>query len=409
MTPMRIAIIYQGEYPPAERIDKISKTLIDAGHEVYLLCNNYGNRRPSEERIDGLVVCRVKPTFRSPTFNRVLKFPLFANPFWFFQILSLVYRFRIEAIQVIDLPLAAAAWAIARAFRIPVIMDMWENYPEALKGWAKLDWKTRWFKNPSVARALEVWLMPRMDHTFVVVDEQKDRLVTDGVHPDRISTLTNAVDVQMFSRAIVDRHTPLDDEPGTYKLIYVGFITVERGLDDIVRAVGLLRGKMPFLRFYVAGTGAYEAHLREIILEEGVSDQVKLIGWIPFDDIKMYLAKSDLCVIPHVNNLFINTTIPNKLFQYMFMAKPVLVSDAKPLARIVNESSCGFIFQSGNASDAAAAIERAYAARGDMTIGERGKTSVLEKYTWEKVSRVLGQIYNKPRDPVRTALPQWQD
>ena len=103
-----------------------------------------GDHRKKE--IDGLVVCRVKPTFRSPTFNRVLKFPLFANPFWFFQILSLVYRFRIEAIQVIDLPLAAAAWAIARAFRIPVIMDMWENYPEALKGWAKLDWKTRWFK-----------------------------------------------------------------------------------------------------------------------------------------------------------------------------------------------------------------------------------------------------------------------
>jgi glycosyltransferase involved in cell wall biosynthesis len=93
----------------------------------------------------------------------------------------------------------------------------------------------------------------------------------------------------------------------------------------------------------------------------------------------------------------------------MFMAKPVLVSDAKPLARIVNESSCGFIFQSGNATDAATAIEKAYAARGDTTIGERGKNAVLEKYTWEKASRVLGQIYNQPRDPIRTALPQWQD
>jgi glycosyltransferase involved in cell wall biosynthesis len=123
----------------------------------------------------------------------------------------------------------------------------------------------------------------------------------------------------------------------------------------------------------------------------------------------MYLAKSDLCVIPHVNNLFINTTIPNKLFQYMFMAKPVLVSDAKPLARIVNESSCGFVFQSGNAADAAAAIERAYAARDDLTIGERGKKAVLEKYTWEKVSRALDHVYQQPRGSVHTAVAQFQD
>jgi glycosyltransferase involved in cell wall biosynthesis len=406
---MRIAMIYQGEYPPAERIEKISKTLIAAGHKVFLLCNNYGDRRPPDEKIDGLVVCRIKPTFRHRTVNRVLKFPLFANPLWVFQILSLVYRFRIEVIQVIDLPLAAAAWAIARAFRIPVIMDMWENYPEALKGWAKLDWKTRWFKNPTVARALELLLMPRMDHTFVVVDEQKERLVADGVDRHRISTLTNAVDVQMFSRMTPDRHTPLDDEPGTYRLVYIGFITVERGLEDIVRAVGLLRHKMPFLRFYIAGSGPYQARLQQIIREEKVADYVKLIGWIPFDDIALYLAKSDLCVIPHVNNLFINTTIPNKLFQYMFMAKPVLVSDAKPLARIVNESACGFVFQSGNASDAATAIEKAYAARADLSIGERGRNAVLEKYTWEKVSRVLDNVYRQPRDSVHSALAQLQD
>lgn len=406
---MRIAMIYQGEYPPAERIEKISKSLIDAGHEVFLLCNNYGTQRPSEERADGLVIRRIKPIIRGSTLNRILKFPLFANPVWVLQILSLVYRSRIEAIHVIDLPLAAAAWAIARAFRIPVIMDMWENYPEALKGWAKLDWKTRWFKNPAAARALEVWLMPRLDHTLVVVDEQKERLVADGVSPDRISVLTNAVDAEIFSRGSPDRPTPLDDEPGTYKLIYVGFITVERGLEDIIRAVSLLRGKMPFLRFYIAGTGPYAARLEEMIVGERLADYVKLIGWISFNDIQMYLAKSDLCVIPHVNNLFINTTIPNKLFQYMFMAKPVLVSDAKPLARIVNESSCGFVFQSGNPGDAAEAIEKAYAARHDSTIGARGRDSVLESYTWDKVARVLGRVYKTPRDEFRTAPAQLQD
>ena len=39
---MRICLLYQGEFPPAERIEKIAKTLATAGHEPVLLCNDYG-------------------------------------------------------------------------------------------------------------------------------------------------------------------------------------------------------------------------------------------------------------------------------------------------------------------------------------------------------------------------------
>ena len=388
-------MLYQGEYPPAERIEKVAKTLIAAGHEVCLLCNNYSAMRRAQETIGGLVVCRVAPTLRNESLSRIIKFPLFANPVWLVQIAWLVRRFRIQAIQVIDLPLAPAAWAIARIFAIPVVMDMWENYPEALKGWAKDNWKTRWFKNPSGARAVERWIVPRMDHTLVVVEEQRERLIADGVDPDRISVVTNALDEDLFQGDCSPGRTSIDADPGTYKLIYVGFITVERGLEDIVRAVGLLRSKMPFIRFYIAGTGPHEKQIRSLVAQEGVEDLVQLIGWVPFSEIRAYLEKSDLCVIPHLNNAFINTTMPNKLFQYMFMAKPVLVSDAKPLARVVRESASGYIFQSGNPKAAAEAIELAYASRGDSRIGERGRRHVLENYTWDKVSPALRRVYDR--------------
>jgi hypothetical protein len=39
---MKICMMYHGEFPPAERIEKIAKTLTAAGHKIYLLCNNYG-------------------------------------------------------------------------------------------------------------------------------------------------------------------------------------------------------------------------------------------------------------------------------------------------------------------------------------------------------------------------------
>src|SRR4029079_10848105 len=170
---MRICLVYQAEFPPAERIAKVARTLAVAGHEVVLLCHNYGKHEWDREDVGGLDVERLWPTFRSRVINKILKFPVFLNPLWIVQIIAVVRRRRIDAIQGIEVPLALAALAIGRAFGIPVIMDMWENYPEALKGWAKRDWKVRVFKNPAVARAVEKRVIRRLDHIFVVVEEQR--------------------------------------------------------------------------------------------------------------------------------------------------------------------------------------------------------------------------------------------
>ncbi len=392
---MKICLVYHGEFPPAERIEKIAKTLTAAGHKIYLLCNNYGKFGGSEEVVGDVHVIRIRPLIRTRKLAKVIKFPVFLSPLWLGELYAAVRRHGINAIQVIDLPIAGAGWAIGRLLGLPVVMDMWENYPEALKGWASMSLTTRIFKNPAVARQVELWLMPRLDHTFVVVEEQKERLIQDGVAPERVSVVTNAVDVELFTGAAIRSDTPLDSEPDTYKLLYVGFLTIERGLDDIIRALRLLRDRLPFVRFYMAGDGTYERRLREIVAEEGVADMVRFTGWVPFRDIHSYILKSDLCVVPHLNNDFINTTFPNKLFQYMLMAKPSLVSDAKPLARVVRECNCGFVFRSGDPADAARAILEAYDARNDASIGARGRRCVEEKYTWDHVSSELGRVWKR--------------
>jgi glycosyltransferase involved in cell wall biosynthesis len=388
---MRICLLYQAEFPPAERIEKVARTLSGAGHEVVLLCNAYGKRQ-SRDRVGCLDVERVWPTFRSRLINRIVKFPVFLNPLWIAQLIGIIRRRRIDAIQVIDIPLAPAAYAVGRAFRIPVVMDMWENYPEALRGWATRDWKVRLFKNPAVARAVERFVSPRVDQVFVVVEEQRERLIGEGVPPERISVVTNAIDVGMFTGG-APVPTPLDDD-GAYKLLYVGFITIERGLDDVIRALRNLKAVGLPVRFYIAGSGNYEPELRALAHSEGVADLVRFTGFVPFGQIQSYIAKSDLCVIPHVRSAFINTTMPNKLFQYMLMGKPVLVSDAKPLARVTRECRCGFVFESGNPESAAAMIRTAYETRNDTSLGERGRQALLEKYTWDRAARPLLDYYN---------------
>ena len=278
---------------------------------------------------------------------------------------------------------------------LPVLYDMWENYPEALKGWGQADWRYRIFKNYRVARAVEKWVTKRVDHIFTVVDEARDRLIADGIDPSRVSVVTNGVDMEMLLETPIEHAIPLDHESQMYKLLYVGCITPERGLEDVVQALSLVRLRVPGIRLYIAGTGSDELRLRSIVDKEQVEGLVKFLGWLPFEEIHSYVMKSDLCLVPHVNNDFINTTIPNKLFQYMALSKPVLVSNAKPLARIVGECECGFIFESGNPPDAAAKIIDAYESRNDRGFGERGKRDVEAKYTWKIASCDLVRIYRE--------------
>jgi glycosyltransferase involved in cell wall biosynthesis len=396
---MRICLIYQGEFPPGERIEKTAKTLTAAGHEVFLLCNNYGKFDKREEQCGDVYTIRVGPMVRNRKASKILKFPLFLNPLWVAEMTSVVRRFRIDALQVIDIPLSVAALAVGRTFGIPVVMDMWENYPEALRGWAELDWKTKVFKNPDVARVVELWVTRRVDHIFTVVDEQKDRLIEDGVRADRISVVTNGVDMEMLTGGRVRTDTPLHADRDSYRLLYVGFLTVERGLDDMIRALPLLRGRIPSVRLYLAGTGSYEPQLRALVEREGVDELVHFAGWLPFSEIQSWILESDLCIVPHVYNTFINTTIPNKLFQYMALKKPVLVSNAKPLARIVTECGCGFVFRSGDPADAADMIVKAYNSRNDASVAQRGHECAMAKYTWEKAASALVSVYDQLRPP----------
>jgi glycosyltransferase involved in cell wall biosynthesis len=308
---------------------------------------------------------------------------------------AIIRKHRIEALQVVDIPLAPAAIRAGRRFQIPVVLDMWENYPEALRLWAQTDWTTLVFKNYRVARAVERYVVKRVDHIFTVVEEQKERLQAEGIPKERISVVTNAVDLELFLRTPVRNDTPLDAEPAAFKLLYVGKLTSERGLDDMIQACALVRPMVPAVRLYIAGTGNDEPRLRTIAARHGVAGHIHFLGWVSFEDIHSYILKSDLCLVPHVYSDFINTTIPNKLFQYMALAKPVLVSNARPLARIVTESGCGYTFQSGDPADAARKIVDAYQARSSREHGERGSRYVREHYTWEKVAPALLRVYEQ--------------
>src|SRR5690606_5466529 len=88
-------------------------------------------------------------------------------------------------------------------------------------------------------------------------------------------------------------------------------------------------------------------------------------------------------VIPHFSNDSWNSTIPNKLFDYMAAGIPVLTADARPAARVVRQSGCGGVFESGNADAMARAIASLADPKFRRRCGANGRQAIQDRYNWE--------------------------
>jgi glycosyltransferase involved in cell wall biosynthesis len=139
----------------------------------------------------------------------------------------------------------------------------------------------------------------------------------------------------------------------------------------------------------VLGSGSAESVLRNIALDLGLQDRVFFKGWISHASVGDFLAASDIGVIPHPATQHTNTTVPNKLFDYMAYGKPVLASDTKPVQRIINSERCGLIYQHDSPKDFYHKLMELEDPMLRRKMGARARLAVQERYNWEYDSKDL--------------------
>jgi glycosyltransferase involved in cell wall biosynthesis len=386
-----ICKVWDADYPWDVRVEKVSSSL-GREHDVHLVARN-SRRRPVYERRDGLHIHRLPVAAWMPArLNAVLGFPAFFNPLWIRAVGRTARRQRARAIVVRDLPLALTAALVGRVMRIPVILDMAENYPAMIQdvwdaGRARLG--DRLVRNPRLIGFVERLSVRLADHILVVVDESRDRLASMGVPGAKMSVVMNTPSLereQELDTAPDDRPARPSDE---LVIAYLGLLEAPRGLGTAIRAMREVRRRLPRARLMVIGSGRDEVQFQAEAQASGVADCVDFLGWRDYRDALADLSRCDVGLVPHHATASWQTTIPNKLFDYMSLGKPVIVSNARPTERIVTEEQCGLVFADQDPS----ALAEAIVAMGDPAIreacGRRGREAIVRRYNWEADERRL--------------------
>lgn len=86
----------------------------------------------------------------------------------------------------------------------------------------------------------------------------------------------------------------------------------------------------------------------------------------------------------------------NKLFEYMGMGLPIIVSHLPDWADMINKYQCGLVVDPNDPEDIARKIEVILSdPKGAWAMGQRGRKAVLDNYSWEIEGKRLVEAYHQ--------------
>ncbi len=394
---MVIGMILDNEFTGDMRVENEVISLMQAGHQVIVLCFNFGNKAEKEE-FHGAQIVRIAINTQYKNKMKGLT-NTFIDPYtryWSKQIVTFVKKYKIEVLHVHDLYLLGGAFKAVDKLKnkIPVVADLHENYPEALKYYK--------FSNtfpgnvlisiPKWERTEKKWVN-RADYVITVIEEAVNRYENMGIDKNKISVVANYVNSDEFLNA--EMNTQLiarfkDD----FVVSYLGGFDTHRGLESVIRAVPLLTKAIPNYKLVLVGAGRNENDLKELAASLGVSTSISFEGWQKPKNLPSYITASDICLIPHLKTGHTDNTIPHKLFQYMLLGKPVISTDCDPLERIVQATQSGLVFSSNNEKELAQCILSIHGDKDKAEhMGQNGIAAVKNTYNWENTAKALVQLY----------------
>ncbi len=392
---MRIGMMMKWKVPPMNvRVSNEALTLAAHGHEVHFLVERRRGEEPAETagpvRLSrGVRMGPLREVWHRYTFNFTYR-----DPMWERAIDRFARERAIEALHVNDLPLAREAVRAGRRLGLPVVADLHENYPAGLQVWYRNALKRRTIYSFERWARYEREILREVDAVIVVIEEARERIAALGVPRERILVVPNTVPAST-GRVAIDPSVA-DRYRGRFVVSYVGGFAPHRGLDTVIRSLPLLREAVPGLVLVLVGGGdeAYRRRLDDLARGLGCAGVVEWTGWKRQEEIWSYIEASDVCLVPHARNPHTDTTIPNKIFQYLMRGRAVIVSDCPPLRRIAEDTGGGLVFRWDSPAELAERVVELYrdpARRRAM--GAAGRRAVLDRYTWERTSAPLVDLY----------------
>ncbi len=382
-----ILMILNQKFLPDRRVEKEYEVLINQGYRVVVLASDEGHDSDKFEIIRLKSLNNLATKIRSKLFlvDRQLVQEIMHE-------LSARNLNTIDYIHVHDLNWAFLGFELKKKLNSKVVLDLHENYPALRRDYSKqlkFGLKTLAIKviyNYHFLKWYESELLSKSDGFICVGDESLDLFKGKSFY-DKGTVVSNTKSPNEYD--LVDVPS-IDDE---FIITYMGTIQNFRGIETAIKGMAQLDNRY---KLNVVGVQPEDPYSQVLYRtkNECNAENVNLVEWLTDEtEINRHIVNSHICVVPHEDTETTQTAIPNKIFIYMAYGRPILVSDVRPLKRIVDGSDAGLVFEAGNADDFAKRVREMDNHSRLVEWGSNGRNAIERVYNWDKDAERLENLY----------------
>jgi glycosyltransferase involved in cell wall biosynthesis len=394
---MKIGVVVDNELNSDVRVLREIGILKEQHHKIFVLC--FGFRKQYKAPVTQISISRIRipRKLRDILFFILNTIPLY-EWIWALRIKELIERNALEILHVHDLYMSRAAHSGVKMTRmkIPVILDLHENYPYTVKtyNWTKGFFRSR-ISKPGKWLSKEKEYLEYADRIIVLSDDFKNLLLKryPGFSEETFIVLPNVPDLsQNEPERKVFVENPFDN--GFPVLFYYGVIAERRGIFDSFEVfMTLVKENYP-VNFLLIGPVDKKDRSRffKIINLDTLKDRIHYVPWIEASDLSSYLDITDICIAPFHRNPQHESGVANKIYEYMLGKKPLITSDCLPQKKLIEKHNCGLVF--GNQREFHDAIIKLISDSNLRTeMGKNGYEAVISEYNTEHVRESLVSLY----------------
>lgn len=385
------------DFPPDSRVENEAVSLINVGHEVFLFSLSYHPFELKQENINGITVCR----YSASKLTYKLSALVYSVPFFSLLIRNKINHFiktlQPDALHIHDMPLADTVLKVNRKYHLPTVLDLHEDRPEIMKFYPHLQkFPGNLLISPKKWAVKQVDLMQKADNVILVTDETKVKF--SSMYKElagKITVVPNTINPQIFFKY------PIEDKivarfSKAPMILYVGDTGLRRGTDTAIKAMPYVLKQYPNAKLVFVGINSEDTVLHSLVDELKLKENVIFEGWQDVSLFPSYINASTVCISPLKRNPHHDTTYANKIFQYMAMGKPVVVSDCPAQQNVIENENCGLVHEDENEKDLAEKlIELLSNPEKCSKFSINAKEAVNDKWNWDKTSRDLIDLYHR--------------
>ena len=252
-----------------------------------------------------------------------------------------------------------------------------------------------------VGKMMESKNMKTADFVLSINEGLREYTVRMGTNPDKTLVIRAGIDTKRYYPEMdgeeIRKKYGIDKEDKV--LFFMGWLYEFSGLKEVALELAKNKEKKSGIKLFIVGDGDAFDDLQRIRAEYDLDGQMILTGKQPYEKIPEFIAAADVCILPAYNNEIMKDIVPIKMYEYMAMGKPVIVTKLPGIMKEFCEGQ-GVIYvdkPEGVLNKAIELIENG-------SIEEEGRRArrFVEKNSWDNITdefeRVLEEVIRGKRN-----------